>query len=1503
MIGRRIATLAAAVLLSANGLRAGMGPTDVLVVYDPADPNGVAVAQYYQQLRGAPDALMAPYSFPKSKTNTPSALMKLSTQQTLDLINFVRNTINSRNLSNQVDGVVLAGATPYGFSISSLVAALFTGPNITSTNDLHSRFPTANTALGFYSQVFRSTALPTTEMRCDKAFNSDHYWAASSLGFTGPRGNSAHEVFAMLRASRFADGWKPDGTVYWPTNDNVRSTTRAYEIGAVSNEWANLGVDYLMFPGTIPSNKTNAPGSFPATNRAPIGGFIGYATFSLRPSKTTYLPGSIAEHLTSYGTYFENTSQTHVSGYVRVGVCGTGGTVNEPYAYWQKFPHARMYSHYAAGASLGEAFWESLSNPFQYFIIADPLTQPYADIPVVSFTNLDEGATISGTITVLVSATTASTNGLESNLDLAVDGRVLRIGDAGETVGATRVTGGFALDTTTLPDGWHDLRAIAYNNNAIRTQGHGTRGAIVNNLGRSVALTGPASLERRTNDLFTGAVSGGGTITNLAIRTGGRVLATLPTSGGSASLDGSLLAFETTNRLQAVADYADGTQIRSAPLTVYGDWSLSPATNGVSLNSNSVAYVNFFYDARSGGFSWTNAPTARAFFSNSSALSIAATTNFPFVAANTNNFSGHEFISYFNAPSNDVYDLILFDPQGEFTLLVDNQPLYNAVTGSTSAANAIVVPEKLAAGRHEVRLRTRLTGASNKFDFYVRGGGLYNGTTDQNDAFLAKTNSSAPNLAVDTFDPPTISILTPTEGQVFTSTRNVTLTASASGNIGVYLVEYFNGTNRIGSSGTGSYSVTWSNVPAGSYTVHARVTDKLAFTNISTAINFDMVLLATPTFAPESGLYSQPQAVRVDCTDFAAIIHYTLNGGTPTESDPVIVSGGTILLNSNTVLRAKAFKAGFNASEMHTAVYRFGAGAVAAGYYHSMALLSDGSIRAWGYNTYGQLGDGSTTNCSTPVTVTGVTNAVVFDAGWYHSMTLCSDAIIGAWGYNTFGQLGNGSNVNSSTLTNALFNGSVDVASGGYHSLAVADDGFVWACGYNYYGQLGNGTTTNRWTPVRVTNSTSFVAVAAGAYHSVTLSSNTTVWCWGYNSNGQLGNGSTTNAYRPVRVTGLSNIVAVAAGDYHTLAASRDGSVWTWGLNSDGQLGTGTMDNQSNAVQVSLLNNVIALAGGAYHSLALCSNGTVWAWGYNNRGQLGNGSTNNSSVPVQVSGLTNIVSIAGGGHHSLALGSDGTVWAWGYNNYGQLGNGSATNCWTPVAVTGLVTITAPAAPSALSATAASSSQIDLTWTDQSNNESSFKIERKTGANGAFAQIAATSANIASFSDTNCAAGTMCYYRVRASNAIGDSAYCTEANATTPITWDTWRSSHFTAGELADPNVSGPTADPDGDGLSNLMEYALNRNPKSPDAGGVFVTGAVQDSGQQYLSLTCHRRLAATDLTFTPESGGDLSYWSGTDCVIVSVTDDGNGLTETVVVRDTYPMATNPKRFMHLRVTQ
>src|SRR5450759_972395 len=218
---------------------------------------------------------------------------------------------------------------------------------------------------------------------------------------------------------------------------------------------------------------------------------------------------------------------------------------------------------------------------------------------------------------------------------------------------------------------------------------------------------------------------------------------------------------------------------------------------------------------------------------------------------------------------------------------------------------------------------------------------------------------------------------------------------------------------------------------------------------------------------------------------------------------------------------------------------------------------SPGSAWAWGYNGYGQLGNGTTTNSSTPVAVTNGTSVTAIAGGGNHSLALTSTGQVLAWGYNGHGQLGNGTTTNSSTpvaVSLPPFGITVTaIAGGGLHSLARTSTGQVLAWGYNHEGELGNGTTTDSSTPVAVSlpSGTTVTAIAGGLSHSLALTSTGQVLAWGYNGHGELGNGTTTNSSTSVAVSLPSGtrVTAIAGGGQHSLALTSTGQVLAWGYN------------------------------------------------------------------------------------------------------------------------------------------------------------------------------------------------------------------------------------------------------------------------------------------------------------------------------------------------------------------
>jgi alpha-tubulin suppressor-like RCC1 family protein len=350
-----------------------------------------------------------------------------------------------------------------------------------------------------------------------------------------------------------------------------------------------------------------------------------------------------------------------------------------------------------------------------------------------------------------------------------------------------------------------------------------------------------------------------------------------------------------------------------------------------------------------------------------------------------------------------------------------------------------------------------------------------------------------------------------------------------------------------------------------------------------------------------------------------------------------------------------------------------------------------GSLRAWGSNQTGQLGDGSTDPSDVPVRVqlpsgTKVTQA---RAGCFHTVALTSKGHVLAWGDNSFGQLGNGSTVSSDAPVRVKLPSGTKVTAvraGCLFSLALTSKGHVLAWGDNTDGQFGNGTTTGSDTPVRVrlAQGTKATAISAGEDFGLARTSKGHALAWGENSLGELGNGTTVSSETPVRVKlpKGSKVRILSAGFNFAFASTSGGGVFAWGADNLGQLGDGTITTDSDtpvsigpqqvgSQQGGPGERFVSLVAGCGHALALLSDGQLLAWGANSQGQLGNGTTtsNDRTTFVMLPAGATVTAISAGCNNGYALTAKGHVLAWGSNSKGQLGDdGGPSSEDTPVRV-------------------------------------------------------------------------------------------------------------------------------------------------------------------------------------------------------------------------------------------
>ena len=613
---------------------------------------------------------------------------------------------------------------------------------------------------------------------------------------------------------------------------------------------------------------------------------------------------------------------------------------------------------------------------------------------------------------------------------------------------------------------------------------------------------------------------------------------------------------------------------------------------------------------------------------------------------------------------------------------------------------------------------------------------------------------------------------------------------------------------------------------------------------------------------------------------------------------------------------------------------------------------------AWGNNANGSLGNNTTTNSSVPVAVlqSGVLagkTVISMSAASGHSLAVCSDGTLAAWGYNGFGQLGNNSTTSSSVPVAVVQSGVlagktvIAVAAGNTHSLALCSDGTLAAWGYNGNGQLGNGNTSRSPVPVAVVQTGVLAgklatAITAGDSHNLALCSDGTVVGWGYNAYGQLGNNSTIDSSVPVVVvqSGVlagKTVVDFSAAGIHSLALCSDGTLVAWGYNGYGQLGNNSTTDSPVPVAVAQSGvlagkTIVAFSAGYMHSLALCADGTLAAWGYNGYGQLGNNSTTNSPVPLAVlqSGVLagrTVVAVDAGFYHSAAKCSDGTLVAWGYNGYGQLGNNSTTTSSVPVLVStaplaagqlfagvsvgttanhclALVAFPPPPRPAVytLAATSISLSGAVLNGVVNANGSSSTAVFEYGQSTGYGSTIPAGPSPITGSTDTAVTAtlsglspGTTYHFRITGTSSAGIASSNDSTFTTTPTAQQSWRQTWF--GTTANTGSTADSADYDHDGVPNLIEWACHLNPTTSSA----------------LPITTHNVGANVEFTYTRSveaknagaiftvewsntlTGNDWSHSGVTEQIL---SDDGT----TQQVKALIPINAATRKFVHLSVT-
>ncbi len=463
--------------------------------------------------------------------------------------------------------------------------------------------------------------------------------------------------------------------------------------------------------------------------------------------------------------------------------------------------------------------------------------------------------------------------------------------------------------------------------------------------------------------------------------------------------------------------------------------------------------------------------------------------------------------------------------------------------------------------------------------------------------------------------------------------------------------------------------------------------------------------------------------------------------------------------------------------------------------YSACAIDAKGNLYTWGCdNYYHAVVSARAPQDLTPVQVpfpNGVTKWKLAAVGAYYTLALGNDGNIYAWGYNHYGELGEGDTTSSDALVKVAMPAGVTawtaIAAGDSFNLALGNDGNLYAWGANSQGQLGDDSTVSSTIPIKVSLPTGVkaVAISAGEQFGAAIGSDGKIYVWGSNDNGQLGTGSSAPKYSatPLAVSLPAGVTpkSISTGRSYCLVIGSDGNIYGWGGNTSGQLANSTTFGTLaySPVVASKPAGVTswqkAVGGGEGFSLGIGNDGKLYSWGYNGLGELGIGNTtatkaaNDTANAVKLPAGVTPEDMALGDYSDYAIGSQGdTVYAWGYNQQGQLGiNNTVLDKLTPVEVlgvggTGYLTLSAgPAAPTLVSPndTTGIPRKATMIW-NSVPGATSYELQVSTGIQFYFSSLSAdttladTSATLSTPLDPN----TKYYWRVIASTSALTSPY-------------------------------------------------------------------------------------------------------------------------------------------------
>lgn len=349
---------------------------------------------------------------------------------------------------------------------------------------------------------------------------------------------------------------------------------------------------------------------------------------------------------------------------------------------------------------------------------------------------------------------------------------------------------------------------------------------------------------------------------------------------------------------------------------------------------------------------------------------------------------------------------------------------------------------------------------------------------------------------------------------------------------------------------------------------------------------------------------------------------------------------------------------------------------IEAGTEFSLALKSDGTLWAWGFNANGQL-TGQSQAENIPFQISEDRDWADIAVGAVQCFAIKEDGSLWAWGFNLYGQLGIGGSQQAVRSIERVGSDTswVQVEAGLVHSLARKRDGSIWSCGFNNAGQLGNADPEEEVDTFRRVDNHIYIDIATGGFHSLAIRADSSLWGWGDNSGDQINGAISTDIIsRPTIIDTVNLWVNVECGFQYSAALTEAGRLYTWGFNGNGQLGLGFASNNPTG-QPTLVDSSaqwIFISPGASFMHAIQSDSTLWGWGFNGLGQLGIGNEIQQNQPTQVGQENNWTQVSNArglflnnsvfGLHTLGLKGDArSICATGANYQSQLGNGNTVN--------------------------------------------------------------------------------------------------------------------------------------------------------------------------------------------------------------------------------------------------